>query len=48
MKDWEKIHEESGVSPSSLKSSEGLEGLSDLQNVFPNVLPPGLESKVLW
>lgn len=24
MKDWEKIHEESGVSPSSLKSSEGL------------------------
>lgn len=38
MKDWEKIHKESGVSPSSLKPSEGLDRLSDFQNIFSDVL----------
>lgn len=40
MKDWEKTHKENGVSPSSLSpSEEGLEGPSDLWNVFPDVFP---------
>lgn len=37
-KDWGKIHKESGVSPSSLKPSEGLYRLSDFRNIFSDVL----------